>query len=83
MAEIPTLKPGDDAYKHISLVSHWPWYHKYQKHHLQDGSSRLLARSIYLKQNDKWKKDRSMDRNIQNLGRIWPQISLCFLIVCI
>lgn len=45
------------------------WSYKYQ--HLQDGSSRLLARSIYLKQNDKWKKDRYGSKRF----KIWDRFA--------
>ena len=70
------LKPDDDAYIWVCFF-HRPWLVP----QIPAGSSRLLARSIYLKQYDKWKIARWIE-TIQNLGRIWPQICLCFLIVC-
>ena len=58
------LKPDDDANIGVCFF-HRPWLVP----QIPAGSSRLLARSIYLKQYDKWKIARWIE-TIQNLGRI-------------
>lgn len=68
MAEIPILRPDDDANIWVCFF-HRPWLVP----QIPAGCSRLLARSIYLKQYDKWKIAQWIE-TIQNLGRIWPRI---------